>query len=205
MAEENKKVNGEGLPAEEAASAEKAPPEEETPQQAAPDEEAPPREKSPEPEKEHKKKDRKKGKEEQLQEEIGNLKDQLLRMAAEFDNYRKRSVKEKEAIYPQATADTVEKFLSVIDGFERALGCPCSDEAFKQGMELIYQNFLDILGKLQVEPIGKEGETFDPKIHNAVMHVEDETKGENVVAQVLQKGYRIGDRVVRYAMVQVAN
>ena len=116
-------------------------------------------------------------KEQQLQKQLDELNDRLLRTMAEYDNYRKRSIKEKDAIYPQAKADTVEKFLPIIDNFERAMQAECADEA----------------------------EQFNPDLHNAVMHIEDETLGENVVAQVLQKGYRIGERVVRYAMVQVAN
>lgn len=143
--------------------------------------------------------------EEKLQKQIDKLNDKLLRTLAEYDNYRKRSIKEKDAIYPQAKADTVEKFLPIIDNFERAMQTECSDEAFKKGIEMIFQSFIKTMTDLSVEEIGKEGETFNPDLHNAVMHVEDENYGENVVAQVLQKGYKIGDRVVRYAMVKVAN
>lgn len=143
--------------------------------------------------------------EEKLQKQIDELNDKLLRTLAEYDNYRKRSIKEKDAIYPQAKADTVEKFLPIIDNFERAMQTECSDEAFKKGIEMIFQSFIKTMTDLSVEEIGKEGETFNPDLHNAVMHVEDENYGENVVAQVLQKGYKIGDRVVRYAMVKVAN
>ena len=138
---------------------------------------------------------------EQLQEQS----DRLLRTLAEYDNYRKRSIKEKDAIYPQAKADTVEKFLPIIDNFERAMQTECSDEAFKKGVDLIFQAFCKTMKELSVEEIGKEGEPFNPDLHNAVMHIEDDSLGDNVVAQVLQKGYRIGDRVVRYAMVKVAN
>ena len=143
--------------------------------------------------------------EEKLQKQIDELNDKLLRTLAEYDNYRKRSIKEKDAIYPQAKADTVEKFLPIIDNFERAMQAECADEAFKKGMEMIFQSFMKTMTDLSVEEIGKVGEQFNPDLHNAVMHIEDETLGENVVAQVLQKGYRIGERVVRYAMVQVAN
>ena len=143
--------------------------------------------------------------EQKLQAELDQLNDRLLRTLAEYDNYRKRSIKEKDAIYPQAKADTVEKFLPIIDNFERAMQTECSDEAFKKGIDMIFQSFLKTMHELSVEEIGKEGEPFNPDLHNAVMHVEDENYGENVVAQVLQKGYRIGDRVVRYAMVKVAN
>ena len=144
-------------------------------------------------------------KEQQLQKQLDELNDRLLRTMAEYDNYRKRSIKEKDAIYPQAKADTVEKFLPIIDNFERAMQAECADEAFKKGMEMIFQSFMKTMTDLSVEEIGKVGEQFNPDLHNAVMHIEDETLGENVVAQVLQKGYRIGERVVRYAMVQVAN
>lgn len=144
-------------------------------------------------------------KEQQLQKQLDELNDRLLRTMAEYDNYRKRSIKEKDAIYPQAKADTVEKFLPIIDNFERAMQAECADEAFKKGMEMIFQSFMKAMTDLSVEEIGKVGEQFNPDLHNAVMHIEDETLGENVVAQVLQKGYRIGERVVRYAMVQVAN
>lgn len=143
--------------------------------------------------------------EEKLQNEIKELNDKLLRTLAEYDNYRKRSIKEKDIIYPQAKADTVEKFLPIIDNFERAMQTECNDEAFKKGIEMIFQSFLKTMTDLSVEAIGEEGEAFNPDLHNAVMHIEDENRGENVVAQVLQKGYRIGDRVVRYAMVTVAN
>lgn len=144
-------------------------------------------------------------KEQQLQKQLDELNDRLLRTMAEYDNYRKRSIKEKDAIYPQAKADTVEKFLPIIDNFERAMQAECDDEAFKKGMEMIFQSFMKTMTDLSVEEIGKVGEQFNPDLHNAVMHIEDESLGENVVAQVLQKGYRIGERVVRYAMVQVAN
>ena len=136
-------------------------------------------------------------KEQQLQKQLDELNDRLLRTMAEYDNYRKRSIKEKDAIYPQAKA--------IIDNFERAMQAECADEAFKKGMEMIFQSFMKTMTDLSVEEIGKVGEQFNPDLHNAVMHIEDETLGENVVAQVLQKGYRIGERVVRYAMVQVAN
>ncbi len=140
-----------------------------------------------------------------LQKQIDELNDKLLRTLAEYDNYRKRSIKEKDAIYPQAKADTVEKFLPIIDNFERAMQTECADEAFKKGMDMIFQSFLKTMSELSVEAIGAEGEPFNPDLHNAVMHIEDESLGENVIAQVLQKGYKIGDRVVRYAMVTVAN
>lgn len=142
---------------------------------------------------------------EKMQEELDSLNEKLLRTMAEYDNYRKRSIKEKDSIYPLARSETVEKFLPVMDNFERAMSASCTDPDFKKGMEMIWNSFLQIMKDLSVEEIGKEGETFNPEVHNAVMHVEDEAYGESVVMQVLQKGYRIGDRVVRYAMVKVAN
>ncbi len=140
-----------------------------------------------------------------LKADFTALNEKYVRMLAEYDNFRKRSQKEKDAIYPRATADTVEKFLPIIDNFERAMSAPCADETFKKGMDMIFQSFMSTLSSLNVEMIGKAGETFDPNLHNAVMHIEDENYGENEITMVLQKGYRIGDRVVRYAMVQVAN
>lgn len=140
-----------------------------------------------------------------LKEQLAQLNDKYVRMLAEYDNFRKRSQKEKDAIYPRATADTVEKFLPIIDNFERAMSAACADETFKKGVEMIFQSFMNTLSSLNVEMVGQPGETFDPNLHNAVMHIEDEQYGENEIVQVLRKGYRIGDRVVRYAMVQVAN
>lgn len=140
-----------------------------------------------------------------LKEQLSQLNEKYVRMLAEYDNFRKRSQKEKDAIYPRATADTVEKFLPIIDNFERAMSAPCADETFKKGMDMIFQSFMNTLKSLNVEMIGEAGETFDPQLHNAVMHIEDDKYGENEIVMVLQKGYRIGDRVVRYAMVQVAN
>ena len=140
-----------------------------------------------------------------LKEQLSQLNEKYVRMLAEYDNFRKRSQKEKDAIYPRATADTVEKFLPIIDNFERAMSAPCAHETFKKGMDMIFQSFMNTLKSLNVEMIGEAGETFDPQLHNAVMHIEDDKYGENEIVMVLQKGYRIGDRVVRYAMVQVAN
>lgn len=141
----------------------------------------------------------------QLKQQLAEANDRLLRTLAEYDNYRKRTQKEKDSIYPQAQADTVARFLPVLDNFERAMQSECADPNFKKGMEMIFDSLVHTLGELKVEEIGKEGETFDASLHNAVMHVEDEAYGENVIVQVLQKGYRLGDRVIRYAMVKVAN
>lgn len=140
-----------------------------------------------------------------LQKQYDELGEKHLRILAEYDNYRKRSVREKESVYPQAVASTVERFLPVVDNFERALDCECADPEFKKGMEMILGGLLQALEGLSVVPIGEVGEAFDANLHHAVMHVEDASLGENVVSQVLQKGYRIGERVIRCAMVAVAN
>lgn len=139
------------------------------------------------------------------QEKAEQLNDRLLRTLAEYDNYRKRTQKEKDSIYPQAQADTVLKFLPIIDNFDRAMQCECADAEFKKGIDMIFSTFMQTMKDLNVEEYGEVGEPFNPDMHNAVMHVEDEAYGENVVSQVLQKGYKIGERIVRFAMVQVAN
>jgi len=140
-----------------------------------------------------------------LKEQYDQLNDKLLRTFAEYDNFRKRAAKEKESIYPEATASAVEKFLPIYDNFERALACECADAEFKKGIEMIFTSFKQVLQKFNVEEIGTVGETFDPTLHNAVMHIEDESKLQSEVVEVFQKGYKIGDRVLRYSMVKVAN
>ena len=142
---------------------------------------------------------------EKLRKTLADKEDQYLRLAAEYDNFRKRSQKEKEGLYQGAKSDAVAAFLPVYDNLERALKQETADEAYKKGVEMTMTGLRDILTKLGVEEIPALGETFDPALHNAVMHVEDEAYGENVIVQVLQKGYRLGDRVIRYAMVKVAN
>lgn len=142
---------------------------------------------------------------ERLSEKYDELNDKYLRLLAEYDNFRKRSQKERDEIYPAATAAAIGKFLPVLDNLERAAAFPHADDDFGKGFDLIYQSFQDVLGALGVEAVGEVGEPFDPSLHNAVMHIEDEALGENVVSQVLQRGYRIGDRIIRYAMVQTAN
>ena len=131
--------------------------------------------------------------------------DSYLRLAAEFDNFRKRTVKEKEASYGNGKADAVSKLLPVYDNLERALNQPTQDEAFKKGVEMTMTELTRIFTALGVEIFGNVGESFDPNLHNAVMHTEDEAFGENTVALVFQKGFKIGEKVVRFAMVQVAN
>ena len=131
--------------------------------------------------------------------------DSFLRLAAEFDNFRKRTVKEKEASYGNGKADAVEKMLPVYDNLERALNQPTEDAAYKKGVELTMNELVKIFTGLGVEIFGAVGDSFDPNLHNAVMHTEDEGLGENVIAQVFQKGFKVGEKIVRFAMVQVAN
>ena len=131
--------------------------------------------------------------------------DAHLRLAAEYDNFRKRTVKEKEASYGNGRADAVAKMLPVYDNLERALNQPTEDAAYKKGVELTMAELVKILTALGVEIFGNPGDAFDPNLHNAVMHIDDENLGENVISQVFQKGFKIGDKVVRFAMVQVAN
>lgn len=131
--------------------------------------------------------------------------DSYLRLAADYDNFRKRTVKEKEASYGNGKADAVAKLLPVYDNLERALNQPTEDAAYKKGVELTMTELVKIFTGLGVEIFGEAGETFDPNLHNAVMHIENEELGENVISQVFQKGFKIGDKVVRFAMVQVAN
>lgn len=132
-------------------------------------------------------------------------KDRYLRLAAEYDNYRKRSSKERENIYQDVRADTVTKFLPVYDNLARALGQETCDEAYRKGVEMIMSQLKDILSRMGVTEIEALGQKFDPSLHNAVMHEEDETKGEGEIVQELQKGFKMGDKVIRFAMVKVAN
>ena len=135
-----------------------------------------------------------------------DLNDRYLRMAAEYDNFRKRTLNEKTAIYNNAVSDTVKELLPIADNIERALGQEnASAEDMKKGVEMIEHQIQACFEKLGLEEMGKVGEAFDPNLHNAVAHIEDEALGENVIAAVYQKGYKLGDRVVRHAMVQVAN
>ena len=131
--------------------------------------------------------------------------DSYLRLAADYDNFRKRTVKEKEASYGNGKADAVEKLLPVYDNLERALNQETTDAAFKKGVEMTMNELVKIFTGLGVEIFGNVGDSFDPNLHNAVMHTDDENLGENVIAMVFQKGFKLGDMVVRFAMVQVAN
>lgn len=131
--------------------------------------------------------------------------DARLRIAAEFDNFRKRTVKEKEASYGNGKADAVAKMLPVYDNLERALNQETQDAAYKKGVEMTMNELVKIFTALGVEIFGAPGDTFDPTLHNAVMHIDSEEHEENTIAQVFQKGFKVGDKVVRFAMVQVAN
>ncbi len=131
--------------------------------------------------------------------------DSYLRLAADYDNFRKRTLKEKEQSYGNGRADTLEKLLPVYDNLERALNQPCADEAFKKGVEMTMTELQNIFNTLGVECFGEVGDPFDPNLHNAIMHNEDDTLGENVISLVFQKGFRMGDKIIRFAMVQVAN
>ena len=139
------------------------------------------------------------------EEKYNAERDAHLRIAAEFDNYRKRTVKEKEASYGNGKADAVAKMLPVYDNLERAMNQETADAAYKKGVELTMNELVKIFTSLGVEIFGNVGDGFDPNLHNAVMHIENEELGENTISQVFQKGFKIGDKVVRFAMVQVAN
>ena len=131
--------------------------------------------------------------------------DAYLRLAAEFDNFRKRTIKEKEASYGNGKADTVAKMLPVYDNLERALNQPTEDAAYKKGVEMTMNELVKVLTALGVEIFGNVGDAFDPNIHNAVMHIESDEFEESTICAVFQKGFKLGDKVIRFAMVQVAN
>ena len=139
------------------------------------------------------------------EEKYNAERDAHLRVAAEFDNFRKRTIKEKEASYGNGKADAVAKILPIYDNLERALNQETADTAYKKGVELTMNELLKIFGNLGVEVFGNVGDAFDPNIHNAVMHIDSEDLAENTISQVFQKGFKIGEKVVRFAMVQVAN
>ena len=142
---------------------------------------------------------------EQLAKMVSDASDKYLRLAAEYDNYRKRTAKEKESLYGDAKADTVKPFLEVLDNLERGLSQFEDGDPHRQGMEMICRQFMTVLEKLGVQQIEALGQPFDPARHNAVMHVEDESAGENTVVEVFQQGYTMDDKVLRFAMVKVAN
>lgn len=142
---------------------------------------------------------------ESLKDQVAQQEDKYLRLAAEYDNYRRRTAKEKDSIWNDAKADAAVAFLPVYDNLERALKQETADEAYKKGVEMTMTQLKEVLAKLGIEEIPALGEPFDPNLHNAVMHVEDEGAGENIIVDVFQTGFRSGDKVVRFAMVKVAN
>lgn len=131
--------------------------------------------------------------------------DKYLRLAAEYDNFRKRSAKEKESAWADSKASTAAAFLPVYDNLERALKAPCSDEAYQKGVEMTMNQLKDVLTKLGIEEIPALGEKFDPNCHNAVMHVDDDSVEDNTIVEVFQTGFKSGDKIVRFSMVKVAN
>ena len=138
--------------------------------------------------------------------QLESVKDQFIRQTAEYENYRKRTTKEKEGIYQDAKADTIKEFLAVYDNLERASAAGGGEDSpHKKGLDMIFQQYKEILAKLGVEEIEAQGQPFDPEWMNAVIHVENDSFGENTVAQVFQAGFRMGDKVIRHAIVQVAN
>ena len=150
----------------------------------------------------------KKNKKDKKDEKIEELTDRLTRQMAEFDNFRKRTEKEKSQMYEIGAKDIIEKILPVVDNFERGLDAvkeEDKEDPFIQGMEMVYKQLMTVLGELGVKPIEAVGKEFDPNLHNAVMHVEDENFGENIIAEEFQKGYMYRDSVVRHSMVKVAN
>lgn len=145
-------------------------------------------------------------KEEELQKQLDEKNDQLLRMAAEYDNFRKRSQREKEALYAECKASVINVLLPVADNFDRIFANPDGTlEDYKKGVEMTFKQFSDVFKSLGIEPFGEVGEEFDPNIHNAVMHTEDDSVGENTITTVIVKGYKLGDKIIRPAMVAVAN
>ena len=151
------------------------------------------------------KKEKDKKEEEALKEELRGANDRYLRLLAEYDNFRKRSQKEKENLYGDIRAEAVTSFLPVYDNLLRALAQPTEDEAYRKGVEMILNQFCATLEKLGVKKIESLGQSFDPAFHNAVMHVDDEEKGENEIVEVFQEGFLLGEKVICFAMVKVAN
>ena len=142
---------------------------------------------------------------ESLKNQTAQQEDKYLRLAAEYDNYRKRTAKEKESLWTDVKAETAAAFLPVYDNLERALKQTTDDEAYKKGVEMTMTQLKEVLSKLGITEIPALGQPFDPNLHNAVMHVEDESLGENTVAEVFQAGFQCGEKVIRFAMVKVAN
>ena len=189
MSENTKPIPEEELPREET-PAEDAPVEETA--EAAPQAELTPEEKLA-------------GELEEAKNALAGEKDKYLRLLAEYDNFRKRSARERDNIYADVKADTLLKLLPVYDNLERALQNPTADEAYRKGVEMTMNQFTEALKALGVTPIEALGAVFDPTLHNAVMHTEDPERGEQEIVQEFQKGFKMGDRVIRFSMVQVAN
>ena len=147
----------------------------------------------------------KKPEEKAISEEMALLNDKYLRICAEYDNYRKRTQKEKDNLYGDIRANVITSFLPVYDNLVRALAAETADDAYRKGVELIMNQFNATLEKLGATEIKAVGEKFDPAVHNAVMHMDDDTKGENEVVEEFQKGFKLGDKVIRFSMVKVAN
>ena len=197
-----KKTNSSPASEEQAKEASAAEQNEQTAAQAKPEAEAA---KQPEEKKPEAAKQQEASEFEKAQQALAQEHDSYLRLAAEYDNYRKRSQKEKDNLYTEIRSETVEKFLPVYDNLERALAQETQDAAFKKGVEMTMNQLVSVMEKLGVESFGAAGDHFDPQLHNAVMHIEDESLGENVIAEVFQKGFKVGEKVVRFAMVKVAN
>ncbi len=142
---------------------------------------------------------------EKINTKYNELNDKYLRCLAEYDNFRKRTSKEKERIFSDAIAYSVKGIFDILDNFQRALKCETKDTEMQKGFEMIFNQLNEMIKKLGIEEIPTEGLTFDPNLHNAVMHIEDEKYGSKEIVETLQKGYKIGDTVIRYAMVKVAN
>ena len=198
----SKKTNSSPASEEQAKEASAAEQNEQTAAQAKPEAEAA---KQPEEKKPEDAKQQEATEFEKAQQALAQEHDGYLRLAAEYDNYRKRSQKEKDNLYTEIRSETVEKFLPVYDNLERALAQETQDAAFKKGVEMTMNQLVSVMEKLGVESFGAAGDHFDPQLHNAVMHIEDESLGENVIAEVFQKGFKVGEKVVRFAMVKVAN
>ena len=143
--------------------------------------------------------------ENEFEKKYNDVNEKYMRTLAEYDNYRKRTIKEKESIYPEAKAVVIEKFLPVMDNFQRAIDSAENKDGFYEGVVMLKKQMDDVLISLGVEEIKSVGEEFNPEFHNAVMHIDDEEQGENVIVEEFQKGYKIGERVIRHSMVKVAN
>ena len=198
----SKKTNSSPASEEQAKEASAAEQNEQTAAQAKPEAEAA---KQPEEKKHEDAKQQEASEFGKAQQALAQEHDSYLRLAAEYDNYRKRSQKEKDNLYTEIRSETVEKFLPVYDNLERALAQETQDAAFKNGVEMTMNQLVSVMEKLGVESFGAAGDHFDPQLHNAVMHIEDESLGKNVIAEVFQKGFKVGEKVVRFAMVKVAN